>query len=837
VIIIAPNKSAPYKVVRDAAALTGHDTAFRDMAMLLKAPASLTSIFLVASNVQYMLSVLPPSWPITNCFAGWAEMTEWVLGNQEALNQLGGETLKANPRLKHTVGQRVQVRSMMGFGPSEFPIYSTLCDKHELTEHTKSLALLHAQLLIARRSELERNSGYNSNSFVEQYERHGKEGDFALNVRQPDAAARAIRKISFAIGGPILEAMHPERNPEAFAAGLRTIGRELLVTEFTGSNLNNIRHYCGGQTFARPGQTRTSGNRFGGGPGVYGNIEYNDIRTGTIYPDSDPDDNSLDSAEFEVILDQSMNRGAALELNINPKETANVGALVVDNRLTTTRRQPHRLAIDTDRMPWSAFHLRTKEIAKTLLERLVTTATSVQLGQHVEDEELENCALISVCLETARPLKAAITLRYGANVEGDFLLVPSKSDGDDAEWRWQAIEPDCKDLPTHLVGAEMRRTSELSYPVHRVANTLVRAWAKRCGKGRARLFEKPQSEYNKLLTSWLTVLDGSRRLTLPRIADLKLSLLCQEAGGDLTEASQVLGWEHPMIGVPLCYSLLSTDDTRHLFLKATATLWQNVYGKAFVGPLDRDLSSGTSDDAYYTGSPIRPKMNAVKKAIRLTCESAERLSKLDFAAPLPDDFVEMFNRAVLYLVWHQAYAVAARDGISPYITLTEVCESSGVAALADKDDGTGYKTRIVWLPPILLEHMRRTELLVDQVRTHLQLDWDRGISPIFFIDGDGQAVEVRPKWIEFLSEEFFAFPSNSPRHILRFLLRNRPFPSESVEVYMGHSNELREPWGKFSSFDMSAYLNNLRTQIPKILSELGFKYPRNRRKNRSQNAN
>jgi len=109
-------------------------------------------------------------------------------------------------------------------------------------------------------------------------------------------------------------------------------------------------------------------------------------------------------------------------------------------------------------------------------------------------------------------------------------------------------------------------------------------------------------------------LDGSRRLTLPRIADLKLSLLCQEAGGDLTEASQVLGWEHPMIGVPLCYSLLSTDDTRHLFLKATATLWQNVYGKAFVGPLDRDLSSGTSDDAYYTGSPIRPKMNAVKKA-------------------------------------------------------------------------------------------------------------------------------------------------------------------------------------------------------------------------------
>ena len=137
------------------------------------------------------------------------------------------------------------------------------------------------------------------------------------------------------------------------------------MTEFTGSNLNNIRHYCGGQTFARPGQSRTSGNRFGG-CGVYGNIEYNDIRTGAIYPDSDPDDNSLDSAEFEVILDQSMNRGAALELNINPKETANVGALVVDNRLTTTRRQPHRLAIDTDRMPWSAFSFRTKEIAKTL---------------------------------------------------------------------------------------------------------------------------------------------------------------------------------------------------------------------------------------------------------------------------------------------------------------------------------------------------------------------------------------------------------------------------------------------------------------------------------------
>jgi hypothetical protein len=242
-----------------------------------------------------------------------------------------------------------------------------------------------------------------------------------------------------------------------------------------------------------------------------------------------------------------------------------------------------------------------------------------------------------------------------------------------------------------------------------------------------------------------------------------------------------------------------------------------------------------TDLVLYTGSRACPNLDTVRTAVEITRQSAREFAQLKLTADLPYTFVEMFNRAVLYLVWHQFFAIATRGIRLPYIPISDVCESSGVATLTDKDSGIGYKTRLVWMPPALLDHMRHTEPLIETVRQHLQLDWNQELSPIFFLDEERRAAEIRPKLIEDLSRDFFPFPCNTPRRIMRRLLRNAGLSSERIEVYMGHWLERREPWGKWSSFDYGEYLDDLRLHIPKILTDLNFECPKRERKSVSAN--
>jgi hypothetical protein len=125
-------------------------------------------------------------------------------------------------------------------------------------------------------------------------------------------------------------------------------------------------------------------------------------------------------------------------------------------------------------------------------------------------------------------------------------------------------------------GKEIVRGLHLSYPVHPVANHLLREWQRHLQGPRPELFREPLEVYEKRLKPWLRRLDSTGRLTLTKIAHLKWSLLSQVSAGDIAEASLVLGQPHPMARVPLFYSLLSVDGAACLFKKATSVLWRGA---------------------------------------------------------------------------------------------------------------------------------------------------------------------------------------------------------------------------------------------------------------------
>jgi hypothetical protein len=240
----------------------------------------------------------------------------------------------------------------------------------------------------------------------------------------------------------------------------------------------------------------------------------------------------------------------------------------------------------------------------------------------------------------------------------------------------------------------------------------------------------------------------------------------------------------------------------------------------------------------YLGSRSCPYIDdAVRPSIDITYQSARKLAHLDLKQDLPRNFVKLFNRAILYLLWHQAYAIAARGVRSPYVQLSRVCQSSGLATLTDKDSGSGHKTRLVWMPPELVKHMQQTENCVRQLRISHRLEWDADRMPLFFLTKNLKPRVISPKSIEELSHEFFPFPANTSRRVMRFMLLEAKMPSEYVEMYLGHWGDRREPWGKWSSFDCSAYLSDLRLRLPMILAkDLCLKCPSSKRKRKAVHA-
>ncbi len=830
---VSPNRNPVYTAVRNAAATYGLDSAFRDICMLLKAPPDLDSCFLVLRNLQYMLECLPAEWTGGNFFPSWQDMTIWALENQATLVESAGKTLEENSRYEIRLGVKVAIHPLLGFGLSKYPIYSTLCNVQELPEQRARYAMLQAQLLVARRRELEAQKASNIESYIDAYENHAGAGDFARNVRQPNSAARAIRTMSAAKSAPMVEFMHPEHRPDRFAFALPRPDFETLPSFVASDRLTSIRHYCGVMTSARPNQVRRPGERMRSVLISGGYIEYSETRFGVQHADGDCDDPALRESLYEIIRDTTIHREETLEADLDPAEMVGPATYILEgvanvnnpDGIPTVHTRVTKTAIDKERMPWSAIHLRPLEIAERLLIKLQATASHTQSSRtaSVDLEDLENCALIAVMMETARPLNEASSIRFKPAPDAAFLFVPSARSDKASLWCWKAIEPLYKLARPVVPGKEMIRRSYLTYPVHKVSDDLLRSWRRHSRSVHMDLFREPLNRYEERLKPWLRQLDGTGRLTLSKIARLKWSLLSQESGGDFTEASLVLGRPHPLARVPLFYSLLRVEDASALFTSATRKLWGGRNENR--SPFELRARYMSADLEPYTGSRSCPSIDIVRDAIGITKASAFRLAQLDLTKELPDDFIDLFNHSILYLLWHQFYAVAVRGIRMPYTRAAQVCGTSGTVTVADKDSGDGHKTRLLWFPPTLLKHMQQTERIVDEVKERLVVDSDQSRSPIFFLDGDSQAVEIKPKLIEDISREFFPFATNTPRRVMRFLLRDEGMTSEMVEVYMGHWLEQREPWGRWSSFDYGAYLKVLWTHIPRILGQLGFECP------------
>jgi hypothetical protein len=226
----------------------------------------------------------------------------------------------------------------------------------------------------------------------------------------------------------------------------------------------------------------------------------------------------------------------------------------------------------------------------------------------------------------------------------------------------------------------------------------------------------------------------------------------------------------------------------------------------------------------FIGSSAFPTLSCVQEAVGKTREAFTQFTK----CKKQDRFL-YWNLASLHVLWHQQFAIGMRCSRRLYIQLSEVSES-GLATLSDKDYKNGYKTRLVWLPPSLRLQMKELEkhaYYIVRDRGTIGRPRHRPFSePAFLSDPAEKAnkpIEIVSRdTIRRISNDFLPFPVNTPRRVMRYMLRSRGLSPDYVDAFMGHWRERREPWGRWSSFDYRDYLERIQALVPALLQDLGF---------------
>lgn len=592
----APRDSEIYQRVREFAASHGYESAFRTKCMLLQAPAHLRAFAIIERNISHMLSLVPVTWDLYPIFDGWGEFAALFL-NQLACFGSDAQVLDPPCLRRKRLGQWIVQHPMDDYGLTSFPIYSALCNSHEDPRATDLYALTQLHFLIARWEELEKRESVAGRDICDFYESYAPIGqrddelgrvderpqpDFAHKVRRTYGPALTLRILSGFQYGPIFSAIQPWLSPARFVeSSLDTEG-----VQFTRDALykaRQLKNYCTHKSEPRPGIRIVRDEGFGGGPTIHGYVRYNENRIGTEYRQGDPDDLALNVSNQELISHWLIEEERALGHDLDPAELTDEDSYLLDGdaqgqgakpeKIGNARSRAGQISIDKDRMPWSATHLRPGEIKGTLLRNLGETANAIVNGVTVNRALLQCSAIAVVCMETGRPLELALTIRRDFECVDEFAYIPGATTAEPGYWQWKAIEPLYRTQRVPVAGLESIRVQGLRYMASQVGSIVMNAYIASLGQKNKRLFPWSPQKVRDSLRPWLQDLDPSGRLTLPKLSRLQWTLLMQESGGDLSEASLVLALPHPQARVPLFYSLLSVDAARDLFRRSTETLW------------------------------------------------------------------------------------------------------------------------------------------------------------------------------------------------------------------------------------------------------------------------
>jgi hypothetical protein len=552
----------------------------------------------------------------------------------------------------------------------------------------------------------------------------------------------------------------------------------------------------------------------------------------------DTSDRHAGNVHFPLHWDRSPARKRQLlEADEHPGEAmASQNVQLADDEAAVGLAKGGSLEKANQLLPWSYSQLSSIEVARSL-RALRETA------RERKPEALELFALVSTVLWTGSSLEQATSLQVRLEDTPDAdcdlsLCLGRASDANMkayAVWRVRALALPYRTEQKPVPRRDRRRRNFFDLPD--VAGAAVpieelllalrdlghdpMAQPEAMRQQAFKIFSKEWQWYRARLRASFQEQDPSGRTTIGKIGKLLMQHIVERSGGDLASAALITGTDHYLASVRRFYATPAIPQLETMYCDAVSSLAQKL---AEAGhKLTLTAPNAAPGNGFAVGSRLCPTRPAVQKAIRwLRSKGRKSLPTASDKGAFETEFISRHNWYTLYCVWSFGLAVGMRGIRTPYLHLSAIDPESGFATISDKDSGSGYHLRLIWVPPKVRQQMQLYEAYLTGLKKRGLPPATRTM-PCYFLDASWTPRVVRPATIQFLHQKFFPFPSNVGRRFIRTELLEQGFPPEIMDAWMGHWFQGEEPWGMCSSLSFAEYRRELERTLVPFLDRLGLR--------------
>lgn len=812
----------------------GLEKEFLTFRLVVPRPPNLTGFLFAIKRLRDLLNhpQLPAHWQTLAPFQNWADLFDLFLQNDQAIAQ------RCGAQVGRAYFQPVTERSVIYGYMERYPILAMICTVHEDSFIDLRYGGLQLQLLHAHWNKISNFSTNNPSRRIIRESRQRKGGKRHKNdIKLSLNAARSVRNFQPSDLHTWLYTHDTLAHPKVFcdhltglvpaAQSLRPIHttlrryfapgykpgrgggggprpssasvRYLFMLDYKGQRLGVVDHRGEGE-----------GGGEGGGEGSGGGNEANQNRR----------TEHVARTHVRGERNRELRKKEILDLGLHPFELSDgeIDALTTPQAGSSRREgiedaHAHIRGLEIDRRlyPWNSHAMRLEEFQKEVLPHL----RSAQQSCPGTLEEISAAAAIAIAAETGRTIEEVVRLRVEQNITSPFSFCLPPEGCRCGLWKWDAVRPRYK---RDVSGKErdIQRVHELAvaraeflvYPASEIVTDLIlHLVGKTQPLRKDLLFPYSAKGISAIARQWLGRKCNERRFTLSRIDHLMWDLMHRNTGGELASVCLTLGLPHPLAQVELFYAVLHEAEATSIFEQSKAMLWGQASAAQPPSSMLTDPKFGS-----FTGCRAFPRLDEVQRMIELFCERSEAFFALPIAEFRPAEHRQLLNGAVMYLLWHQFFSFGTRAICDAYQKLDGFLKPSGIGILSDKDFASGYKTRIVVASKPLRQHMAKLEGRMAALSKQLRGLHDANLGPVWLLDARNKPVVPRPSTIQEvlkIDKYDFPFPVNTPRRVMRYLLRKSGMTHSHAEAYMGHWWHGREPFSPFSSFQFGVFVDDL----------------------------
>lgn len=584
---------------------------------------------------------------------------------------------------------------------------------------------------------------------------------------------------------------------------------------------------------------------------------------------ADVDDPNPEGPLSELHIYQSQadpeTKNRARALGLHPGEVEDLRAIGVRyskasptanfNLRDHARRQTSQiqhLSSLNQRLPFRYQQLTETElaIAAALPMKLIQSAQSNEIIEgntsSSNESELDEyvAALIQLLLWLGRPLQQLLEMRFYRQLnelpktiddiayiaEEDVFVLPIRS----PEWKRKLSEND-RYLLERVGGASTTSSDHriiVSSPIRfqRIAKLIERKYSD-SGAGRAKYFF-PSWLHSTLEARLRKVLSACNRQNDVRLTPLRISqTLFDEIttiSTDWVDASLLTGHVFTITEVASHYYSISGDDLQTLYHAAVDSL------KSRIAPyLGLDIRGFYDFEQTYSnltdhGSKLNVKPLLVKTMVK------HFKHELGMAKRRQPGVTAVHNALVTYISFWILFCTGYRAVNDLIFRIQEIDWTSGLLVISDKDDDYQSNSRVVWLPPKLLQqidlYMKHLEVMQTKLLPGTQA-WLHihqflreptvDIPLLFFIQEDHAPQRLTPESLR-QQIEGYTLPINIGRHYLRPRLRALGCHAEYVNAYLGHWQIGQEPFGRYSSMSPLEMVSQISPFLESLRIEAGW---------------